>query len=558
VDRNNLNPKMDTPVSSIAELLTLTCSRYAEHSAFSHAGATLSYSELDRLSSSFASYLQHHTGLVRGDRIALLLPNLLQFPIVLFGALKAGLVVVNMNPQFTSSELQYQLHDSGAKAAVVLSHLTGNLVEILSATMIEEVVVTGVADLHSPLLRYWNAITKRWGSVQKSIPKDLVHTTNFRKALKIGETRRWNKEATLADDLAFLQYTGGTTGMAKGVMLTHAQMIANMQQINDLLENVVEPGAEIVCVPLPMYHIYSLTFHCLVMLSQGSHMILVPNPRNLDSLVAAFTKYPVTFLAGLNTLFVGLCQHTVFGQLDFSHLKATISGGVALTQSTAAEWQAVTGNRILEGYGLTEASPVISANRPHAIAPGTVGQPLRDTQVRIIGEEGDMLSYGEAGELWVKGPQVMQGYWGKPEETDRVLMDGWFKTGDIARVDNQGNIQIVDRKKDVINISGFTVYPNELEKIISCHPDVLECAAIGIPDDVTGEHIKVYVVSSNARLSIRDIRDYCRERLTSYKVPRLVEFRKHLPHNAVGKVLRRQLREEEIYILQHSKHGRHL
>ncbi|SIT00319.1 long-chain acyl-CoA synthetase [Neptunomonas antarctica] len=553
---------MDLPVSNITDLLVLTCHRYADHPAFSHAGATLSYFELDRLSSSFASYLQHHTGLVRGDRIALLLPNLLQFPIVLFGALKAGLVVVNMNPQFTPPELQYQLHDSGAKAVVLLSDLAGNLAEVLNATMIEEVVVTGVADCHSPFVRYWNVITKRltkpWGSAHKALPKDLVHAINFRQALKIGEARRWESGATLSDDLAFLQYTGGTTGRARGVMLTHAQLIANMQQINDLLEDMVESGAEIVCVPLPMYHIYSLTFHCLVMLSQGSHMILVPNPRDLDSLVAEFAKYPVTFLAGLNTLFVGLCQHTVFGQLDFSRLKATISGGVALTQSTAVEWQAVTGNRILEGYGLTEASPVVTANRPNAIAHGTVGQPLRDTQVRIIGEEGDILSYGETGELWVKGPQVMQGYWGKPEETDQVLVDGWLKTGDVARLDQQGNIQIVDRKKDVINISGFTVYPNELEKIISCHPDVLECAAIGIPDDVTGEHIKVYVVSSNPRLSIRDIRGYCRERLTSYKVPRLVEFRTHLPHNAVGKVLRRQLREEEIYILQHSKHGRHL
>lgn len=552
-----MNQTSDIPVSTITELLAYSCKRYPNHSAFTHAGATLAYHELDRLSGLFASYLLHHSCLVKGDRIALLLPNLLQFPVVFFGALRAGLVVVNVNPQFTAYELQHQLNDSGAKAAVVLSNLTDSMSEIIHFTALQEVIVTSVVDLHSPFVRCWSWLSSGWKQHQREWGGN-VKATSFRKTLKLGEEQSWQDVNAAPDDLALLQYTGGTTGVSKGVMLHHRQLIANMQQINDVLKKVVIPGSEVVCAPLPIYHIYSLTFHCLVMLSQGSHMVLIPNPRDLDSFVVEFAKYPFTILAGLNTLFVGLCQHPAFVQLDFENLKMTFSGGVALTQSSARDWQAVTGNEILEGYGLTEASPVISANRPYSVVLGTVGQPLRDTRVKILGEEGEVLTYGETGELWVKGPQIMQGYWKRPEESHQVLLDGWLQTGDIARIDGQGNIQIVDRKKDMINVSGFAVYPNELEKVISCHPDVLECAAIGIPDDIVGEHIKLYVVSSNQRLSIRDVRDYCRERLTSYKVPRLVEFRRCLPHNAVGKVLRRQLREEEISALQHPKHGRHL
>ncbi len=552
-----MNQTSDLPVSTINELLAYSCKRYPNHSAFTHAGATLSYHELNRLSGQFASYLVHHSCLVRGDRIALLLPNLLQFPVVFFGALRAGLVVVNVNPQFTAYELQHQLNDSGAKAAVVLSNLTDSMSEIIQFTALKEVIVTNVVDLHSPFVRCLSWLSSGWKQQPRAWGADVKAVT-FRKTLKLGEAISWQDIKAAPDDLALLQYTGGTTGVSKGVMLHHRQLIANMQQINDVLKKVVIPGAEVVCAPLPIYHIYSLTFHCLVMLSQGSHMVLIPNPRDLDSFVAEFAKYPFTILAGLNALFVGLCQHPAFVQLDFENLKVTFSGGVALTQSAANEWKAVTGNEILEGYGLTEASPVISANRPYSVVLETVGKPLRDTQVKILGEGGELLTYGETGELWVKGPQVMQGYWKRPEETHQVLSDGWLQTGDIARIDRHGNIQIVDRKKDMINVSGFAVYPNELEKVISCHPDVLECAAIGIPDDIVGEHIKLYVVSSNQRLSIRDVRDYCRERLTSYKVPRLVEFRRSLPHNAVGKVLRRQLREEEINALQHPKHGRHL
>ncbi len=552
-----MNQTSDLPVSTITELLAFSCRRYPHHPAFTHAGATLTYHELDRLSGLFSSYLLHHSCLVKGDRIALLLPNLLQFPVVFFGALRAGLVVVNINPQFTAYELQHQLNDSGAKAAVVLANLTESLSEIIHFTELKEVIVTSVVDLHSPLVRCWSWLAGGWKQQQWEWGSSVT-TTRLRKALKLGEAKAWQNIHAAPDDLALLQYTGGTTGVSKGVMLQHRQLIANMQQINDVLKKVVIPGSEVVCAPLPIYHIYSLTFHFLVMLSRGSHMVLIPNPRDLDSFVAEFAKYPISIFAGLNTLFVSLCQHPAFIQLDFENLKLTFSGGAALTQSAARDWQAVTGCEILEGYGLTEASPVVAANRPYSVVSQTVGKPLRDTCVKILGEEGEVLTYGETGELWVKGPQVMQGYWKKPEDTRQVLLDGWLQTGDIARMDRQGNIRIVDRKKDMINVSGFAVYPNELEKVISCHPDVLECAAIGIPDDVVGEHIKLYVVSSNQRLSIRDVRDYCRERLTSYKVPRLVEFRRCLPHNAVGKVLRRQLREEEFNALQHPKHGRHL
>ncbi|BBB29083.1 long-chain acyl-CoA synthetase [Neptunomonas japonica JAMM 1380] len=557
MDRTTLKQTTDLPVSTITELLSLSCKRYTYLPAFTHAGATLEYQELDRLSTHFASYIQHHTLLEKGDRIALLLPNLLQFPVALFGALKAGLVVINLNPQFTANELQRQMQDSEAKAAVVLSQMSENLAEIINTTSLQTVIVTNVVDLHSPMTRWWYTFSSNW-QLSDSGLDSFAGTVGFRKALKLGEKKLFKKVSICPDDLAFLQYTGGTTGVAKGVMLHHRQLIANMHQINDVLSEILVSGKEVVCTPLPIYHIYSLTFHCLVMLSHGSHMVLIPNPRDLDALVGEFVKYPFTILAGLNTHFIGLCQHSIFVQLDFNSLKATFSGGVALTQSAAHEWESVTGSRVLEGYGLTEASPVVSANSPRSVASGTVGKPLRDTQVKILGEEGDVLSYGETGELWVKGPQVMQGYWNKPVDTKQVLVDGWLKTGDIARVDPQGNIQIVDRQKDMINVSGFAVYPNELEKVISCHPDVLECAAIGIPDEICGEHIKLYVVSSNQRLSIRDVRDYCRERLTSYKVPRVVEFRKSLPHNGVGKVLRRQLREEELNALQHPKYGRHL
>ncbi len=540
MDRNR-----DIPVSNINDLLDYARDLYADLPAFSHRGTTLTYQQLAELSEQFAAYLMGNHSIKAGDRLLILMPNVLQFPVVFFGALRAGLVVVTANPYSTSYELEHQLKDSGASVAVVLNSMSGALASVIEKTAIHTLITTDALDLHP----FWRVLAAGLVNRRKfKMPKFSANLeqVRFKQALALGKKTGAQPIKTSPDDVALLQYTGGTTGLSKGAVLLHRNLLANMWQINDLLSEVIEEGKEIIFASLPLYHIYSLTLHFLVIVSKGGQIVLIPDPRNLDSFVSELGRYPFSILGGVNTLFVSLCQHPGFQQLDFCHLKLTCSGGAPLTASTAGLWEQVTGKPIIEGYGLTEAAPVVTANSPDAGFTGTVGVPVRDTLIKVLSEEGTELSYGEAGELYVKGPQVMLGYWNSPVETELALKQGWLATGDIARFDQHGNIQIVDRKKDMINVSGFTVYPSELEKVISSHPQILECAAIGIPDENTGEVIKLFVVASNPRLSIREIRDYCRERLTSYKVPRLVEFREHLPHNAIGKVLRRQLRDAEL------------
>lgn len=526
---------------------------HAARPAYTQQGVTLSYQDVDQLSRHFAAYLSGHLGLQKGDRLALILPNILQFPVAVLGALRAGLVVVSVNPHYTAEEIAYQLNDSGALIALIFSDLPQAWHAISQCQQLRYVVRTSAVDLFPFWQRCW-----WWLRHQKSNPQRIsVSCCGFLQALRLGEKSPLPLRSVAADDLALLQYTGGTTGAAKGAMLAHRHLLANLGQICSLLGDSVSEAAETAIAALPLYHIYSLTLHCLVMPSLGASVVLVVNPGHLDTLVAQIQRHRITFLAGINPLFVNLCRHIGFTQLDFQHLKTVCSGGVALTASAAEQWERVTGCTILEGYGLSETAPVVAANRPGAIVKGSVGWPVADTVVRIVDEQGKPLPQGEAGELQVKGPQVMSGYWQAQTASAEAFQDGWLKTGDIARVDTQGYIYIVDRKKDIIKVSGFTVYPNELESIISCHEDILECAVVGLPDEVTGERIKLYVVPASSRLSIREIRDYCRERLTAYKVPRQVEFRQQLPYNSVGKVLRRQLRDEEL-ACRNSKYTRPL
>lgn len=529
-------------IHSVQGLLQEAALKFADRPVFSASHQTLNYRALDQLSDQLAAYLQSELRLQKGERVAIALPNLLQFPIAFFATLKAGLIAVPLNPLLREAELVYQLKDSGARVLIAEagSLALGAIEHETSLEQVLEVCKKGKPTILRKL--------RSWGREMLSGVRDrhAVPTRGFRYALYLGRQHRVRVATNTAQDVALIQYTSGTTGVAKGVVLTHGNLLANADQISQRLAGVLLPGQETLLAPLPLYHIYSLTLQCLVMVKAGGHMPLVADPRDFDASVVALKTYHPTLFAGLNRLFIGLCRHPSFIQLDFHALKLTFSGGAALTQSAADLWQSVTGSSIMEGYGLAEASPVVATNMPFQSVPGSVGAPVLGTEVKIVDEEGRHLSCGEAGELWVKGPQVMQGYWKRPLDTAQVLQDGWLKTGDIARIASAGAIYIVERKKDLIKVSGFSVYPNELERVISCHPDILECAAVGIPDEVTGEQVKLFVVTHNPRLTIRDIREYCRERLTSYKVPRVVEFRESLPHNSVGKVLRRQLREEAL------------
>ena len=532
-------------VKVLSDVLLRSARLFPDRPAFTHAGSTLSYAQLDRLSSHFAGYLQFTGTLVPHDRVAIMLPNLLHYPVTMFGAMKANMVVVNVNPNYGEEELRHILRDSGARVLVTLEECLEQVELVIDDTNIAEVIVADSLDLHPFSQRVFTrffGLPKKYRHYKYALP----HLIGFRKVLRIGQAEMFVQESVAENDIALLQYTGGTTGVAKGAVLRHRQLIANMNQLCVLFEGGLDAGYEVVVAPLPLYHIYSFTLHCLMMTSFGARMVLIPDWRDRDVLVSELARYQCTFFAGLNTLFVGLCHHPSFLQLDFSALKITCSGGAPLSDSVAAEWLRITGCPLVEGYGLTEASPVISANYPYQPSMVSVGKALVGTECKVLNEEGELLSYGEKGELWVKGPQVIDSYWNMTDETAVVIKDGWFETGDIVYIDQLDYLHIVDRKKDMIKVSGFPVYPSELEKVISCHPDVKECAVIGLPDESTGEQIKLFVVSSNPRLNVRDIREYCRERLTSYKVPRLVEFKQSLPHTPVGKVLRRQLRDEAL------------
>ncbi|MDY7115378.1 AMP-binding protein [Halomonas sp. SSL-5] len=531
---------------SVTDIFHAAVGKYADKPAFSCMGQTLSFADLDRLSGDFAAWLQHETPLQPGDRIAIQLPNVLQFPVAVFGAMRAGLVVVNTNPLYTEREMAHQFKDAGAKAIVILANMADKLERILERTDIQHVVVTELGDLHDfPRRPLINLVVKH---VKKLVPAfRLPGHTPLRRALKEGAARQHRDVERDLDDVAALQYTGGTTGLAKGTMLTHRNLVANMLQAGQAIGPGLDHGHEVVVAPLPVYHIYTFTVNCLFLMETGNHSLLITNPRDLPGFVKELRKVPFTAFIGLNTLFNALCHRDDFRSLDFSRLHLTISGGMALTKAVAESWKQVTGCDIAEGYGLTETSPVVSFNPVDAIQLGTIGKPVAGTRVKVVDADGNDLAFGEPGELCVQGPQVMKGYWNRDDETAQVIdAGGWFHTGDIAVLQEDGYIRIVDRKKDMILVSGFNVYPNEIEDVVAQHPDVLESAAVGIPDEASGEAIKLFVVPrGSAEIDAEALRAWCKKELTGYKVPRTVEVRDELPKTNVGKVLRRQLRDEE-------------
>ncbi|MEK1906018.1 MAG: long-chain-fatty-acid--CoA ligase FadD1 [Pseudomonas sp.] len=532
---------------NIQTVLKQSCQRFADKPAFSNLGKTLTYGEMYELSGAFAAYLQSHTDLKPGDRIAVQLPNILQYPVVVFGAMRAGLIVVNTNPLYTAREMEHQFNDSGAKALVCLANMAHLAEEVLPKTGVKHVIVTEVADLLPPLKRLLvNAVVKY---VKKMVPAyNLPHAVKFNAALALGRGKPVTEGNPAGNDVAVLQYTGGTTGVAKGAMLTHRNLIANMLQSKALMGSNLNEGSEIVICPLPLYHIYAFTFHCMAMMLTGNHNILVTNPRDLPGTVKELSNWKFSAFVGLNTLFVALCNNEAFRNLDFSALKLTLSGGMALQLASAERWKEVTGCAICEGYGMTETSPVVSVNPFQNIQIGTIGIPVPSTLCKVIDDAGNDLPLGERGELCVKGPQVMKGYWQRQEATDEMIdAEGWLKTGDIAIIQDDGFMRIVDRKKDMILVSGFNVYPNELEDVLATLPGVLQCAAIGVPDERSGEAIKVFVVVKPGESLTKDqVMEHMRGNLTGYKVPRSVEFRDSLPTTNVGKILRRELRDQEL------------
>ena len=530
--------------SSMVDVFNQAVIKYADRPAVSAVGVTLSYKDLDVQSRNFAAWLQNKTDLKPGDRIAVQMPNVCQYLVVTFGAMRAGLIVVNTNPLYTTREMEHQFNDSGAKALVVLANMAANAEKVLPNTSIEHVIVTEVADMHSTVKRtLMNTVVKH---VKKMVPAyNLPQAHKLPAVLAAGAREKFTPVECKQDDIAVLQYTGGTTGVAKGAMLTHGNLVANLLQIRPMLEDNIIEGREVVIAPLPLYHIYSFTLNCGTMLEAGAHNVLIPNPRDINAFVKELQNHEFTAFLGLNTLFVALCNNEEFCKLDFSHLKLTASGGMALTSTAAKTWKRVTGCEICEGYGMTETSPVVSFNPRSAIQLGTIGLPLPGTLLKTVDDDNNETPFGERGELCVKGPQVMRGYWQRPDDTRKSMTDdGYLRTGDVAVIQEDGYIRIVDRKKDMIIVSGFNVFPNEVEDVISGHPSVLECAVVGIPDEKSGEAVKVYLVASKDGVTAGELKEFCRERLTAYKVPRHFEFRTELPKTNVGKVLRRELRDE--------------
>jgi len=529
---------------SIVSVLQQSCDQFRSRPAFENMGKRISYDELDRLSQQFAAYLLLHLKLKKGDRVALMLPNVLQYPIAIFGALRAGLTVVNTNPMYTARELKHQLVDSGAVAIVVLENFAHVLAEVVADTPVRHVVVTGVGDLLGfPKAMIVNAVLKH---IKKAIPDyRIAGVTRFTEALALGHGMRLPETDIAPSDIAFLQYTGGTTGVSKGAMLTHRNLVANMQQASVWLGTNVKIGEEEIITALPLYHIFALTANCLVFMKFGGLNHLVTNPRDMPGFVKILSRIRFTAITGVNTLFNGLLNTPGFERIDFSRLHLTLGGGMAVQRAVAERWKKVTGVTLVEAYGLTETSPAACIN-PMNLKDynGAIGLPIPSTEACVQDEDGKCLAVGEVGELCIRGPQVMAGYWQRPEETAKVLTaDGWLKTGDMAKMDGDGYFYIVDRKKDMILVSGFNVYPNEIEDVIATHPGVLEVAAVGVPDDKSGEAVKVVIVRKDPNLTVDDVKQHCRHDLTGYKQPRFVEFRTELPKSNVGKILRRELRD---------------
>lgn len=532
---------------NLVEMFERAVQRHPDIPAYINMGKVLTYRKLEERSRAFAAYLQNELRLEKGERIALMMPNLLQYPIALFGALRAGLVVVNVNPLYTPRELEHQLNDSGAKAIVVVSNFAATLEKVVFDTQVKHVILTRMGDQLSFGKRTLVNFVVKY--VKKLVPKyKLPNAVSFREALSIGKQRQYVKPILRSSDLAFLQYTGGTTGVAKGAMLSHRNVVANVMQAKWVAYPLVTgSGERIAVIALPLYHVFALTVNCLLFVELGITGLLITNPRDIPGFVKELKKYRVIALTGVNTLFNALLNNSQFKEVDFSRLRLSVGGGAAIQRAVAERWHKTTGCHIIEGYGMTECSPLISATRNDSVEySGSIGVPVPNTDIRVVDDAGNEVPQGERGELWVKGPQVMQGYWQRPEDTADVIKDGWMATGDIVEFGNDLNLRIVDRKKDMIIVSGFNVYPNEIEDIVALHPKVNEVVAVGIPSEVSGESIKVYVTKKEESLTREELRNHCRQHLTGYKIPRDIEFRDELPKSNVGKILRRVLRDEEV------------
>jgi len=529
--------------ASLNDMLATSCARFADLPAFNSMGTVLTFRQLDEGSRAFAAWLQKRAGLRRGDRVALMLPNLLQYPVALFGVLRAGMVVVNVNPLYTPRELEHQLNDAGAAAIVVLENFAHTLQQVIKATPVRVVITTQAGDLLPPLKRLLtNFVVKR---VRKQVPPwHLDGSLNFNRALAAGRAESLDEVALTRDDLAFLQYTGGTTGVAKGAMLSHGNMVANVLQVAAWMAPGMNDGAETVVIPLPLYHVFALT-GCLSFFGKGAQAVLIANPRDLPAFLDTLRKTRFSAIIGVNTLFRALLDAPGSAQVDWSRLKLAVAGGMAVQHVVAHRWKQMTGVPLVEGYGLTESAPVAIAN-PVTIDEwsGQIGVPVPSTEAAILDDDGKPVAPGDVGEICIRGPQVMEGYWNRPEETAKVFTaDRWLRTGDMGVMDPRGNIRITDRKKDMIVVSGFKVFPNEIEDVLATHAGVAEAAAIGVPDERSGEAVKVVVVRKDPALTEGEVLAHCKQHLTGYKIPRIVEFRTEpLPKSNIGKILRRELR----------------
>ncbi len=531
---------------SLVEMFEQSVHRFADQPAFMNMGSVMTYRKLEERSRAFAAYLQNDLKLKKGDRVALMMPNLLQYPVALFGVLRAGLIAVNVNPLYTPRELEHQLNDADVSTIVIVSNFASTLEKIVENTPVKNVVLTSLGQM---LPRAKGTVVDFVVKYVKGmVPKyHLPGAISMRKALRKGRRLQYVKPFMSGDDIAFLQYTGGTTGVAKGAILTHRNMVANVLQAKGAYGPVLLEGRELVVTALPLYHVFALTVNCLLFIEMGGNNLLITNPRDIPGFVKELNKHKVTAITGVNTLFNALVNNEDFHELDFTNLKLSVGGGMAVQQAVAERWKKATGIHLLEGYGLTECAPLVTGN-PYDLSEytGAIGYPVPSTEVRIVDDEGNVVSNDQVGELQVRGPQVMQGYWQRPEATKEVLdEDGWLSTGDIVKFDDaQHLLHIVDRKKDMILVSGFNVYPNEIEDVVALHGKVLEVAAIGQPHEISGEVVKIYVVKRDPSLTKEEIIEHCREYLTGYKVPKLIEFKEDLPKTNVGKILRRVLREE--------------
>lgn len=528
--------------SSLIQMFNKYCGLYKERDAFINMGAKITYTDLAIQAEAFAAYLQQDLGLEKGDKFAIMTPNCLQYPIALFGALMAGLTVVNVNPLYTPRELEHQLKDSNTKGILIIENFADTLAKVIDKTDVKHVILTSLGDrlglVKGPFVNF--AVKY----IKKMVPAfKLSNTLRFNKVLAEGARRTFKPVEINGQDLAFLQYTGGTTGVSKGAMLTHRNMVANLEQAKAAIKPLFSSGEEIVVTALPLYHIFALTANCLTFVTLGGTNLLITNPRDMPGFVKELKKYPFSAITGVNTLFNGLLNTPGFKELDFSHLKMALGGGMAVQRPVAEKWQEVTSVFLLEGYGLTECCPLVTLS-PYTQKEfnGTIGLPAPSTDIKIMDDKGEEVAIGEAGEMWVKGPQVMKGYYNRPEATTEIIKGGWLATGDVACMDEKGYFKIVDRKKDMIIVSGFNVFPNEIEEVVMMHEGVLEVAAIGVSDDEGGERVKIFVVLKDLSVTEKDLISHCRENLTNYKVPKLVEFKNDLPKTNVGKILRRELR----------------